>query len=124
MGIEQRNAPRVSLNVPFRLITTGLISHTIDGETIDVSERGLGIKFGRGKVPAIDSVMEDLVEDRLPVEITLRLPEGSISVKGHVVWWGLLGDDERFALRAGILLSTDWNEGDWKRIEDSIAARP
>ncbi|MGH7821723.1 MAG: PilZ domain-containing protein [Candidatus Binatia bacterium] len=118
--LEQRNAPRRSLAVPFRMMTSGRVPQTIDGETIDVSARGLGIKFGRGKSLGIDSLLEGLVEDRVGVEVTLRLPQGSVSVHGQIMWWGLLGDDERFAMRAGVLLRDGWSEADWKLIEENL----
>jgi hypothetical protein len=93
---------------------------TIDGLTMDISPKGIGVKLGRGRVAGIDSLLETLVEDRLPVEVTLRLPQGAVSVEGQLMWWGLLGDDERFALRAGILLREGWSDADWKLIQENL----
>ena len=111
--LDQRTAPRQNLSVPFRLMTTGRTPQTIDGITLDVSPRGLGVKFGRAKLAGIDALLETLVEDRLPIEVTLRLPEGAVTVEGQVMWWGLLGEDEQFAVRAGVLLLKDWSDADW-----------
>ena len=47
----------------------------------------------------------------------MRLPEGSIRMEGQLMWWGLLGDDDKFGIRAGVLLSAPWNESDWGLIE-------
>jgi hypothetical protein len=118
--LEQRTAPRQALSVPVRIITTGRHPETIDGVTLDISMKGLGVKFGRGKMAGLDALLETLVEDRLPVQIMLRLPQGSVTVEAQVVWWGLLGDDEKFALRAGVLLRQEWSDTDWKLIEDNL----
>ena len=118
---EQRTAPRQTLSVPFRLLTRGRTPQTIDGMTLDVSPRGIGVKFGRGNLAGLDSLLENLVEDRLPVEVTLRLTQGSVTTQGQVMWWGFLGDDEQFALRAGILLPKEWSEADWKLLQANLA---
>jgi hypothetical protein len=102
------------------MIVAGRSGEIIDGETIDVSSRGMGVKFARGKTPGVDLLLETLVEDRLPVDITLRLPEGSVSAAGNVVWWGMLGDDEKFALRGGVLLLQNWPDADWTLIQKNL----
>ena len=107
--------------MPFRLTTAGRAPETVDGETIDVSGTGLGVKFSSRGARKIDVLLETLVEDRLTVEVSLRLPEGSVSAQGQVVWWGLLGDDDKFAVRAGILLPSPWSDSDWRLIEKNLA---
>jgi hypothetical protein len=37
------------------------------------------------------------------------------------MWWGVLGDDEKFALRGGILLIDDWSDPDWHLIEKYLS---
>ena len=122
VGAERRTAIRQALRVPFRLSTGGRAPQTVDGETIDVSETGLGVKFSGRGAGKLDALLETLVEDRLSVEIMLRLPEGSIGIQGQVVWWGLLGDDDKFGIRAGILLPSPWLESDWRLIEKNLVA--
>jgi len=118
-GADRRTSLRQSLRVPFRLSTAGRAPQIVDGETIDVSASGLGVKFS-SRVEKLDTLLETLVEDRLSVEIMLRLPEGSVSTQGHVVWWGLLGDDDKFGIRAGILLPSSWSDSDWLLIEKNL----
>lgn len=118
---EQRSLPRQILAVPFRLVVSGRSGDIIDGETSDVSPKGIGVKFSRGRLSAIDALLETMVEDRLSVEVTLRLPEGSVSAGGQVMWWGMLGDDEKFSLRAGILLREEWSDADWNLIQKNLA---
>jgi PilZ domain len=120
-GAERRTSLRQSLRVPFRLSTTGRTAQTVDGETIDVSESGLGVKFSSG-TQKLDALLETLVEDRLSVDVMLRLPEGSVRTTGQVVWWGLLGDDDKFGIRAGVLLRSAWSESDWLLIEKNLSA--
>src|SRR5256885_16784610 len=117
---ERRGSLRQSLRVPFRLNTRGRLAETIDGETIDVSNSGLGVKFSNRGASKLDTLLETLVEDRLTVEVMLRLPEGSVSTQGQVVWWGLLGDDDKFGIRAGILLPSPWSDSDWQLIERNL----
>jgi len=118
-GADRRTSLRQSLRVPFRLSTAGRAPQIVDGETIDVSASGLGVKFS-SRVEKLDTLLETLVEDRLSVEIMLRLPEGSVSTQGQVVWWGLLGDDDKFGIRAGILLPSSWSDSDWLLIEKNL----
>ena len=92
----------------------------MDGETIDISGTGLGVKLSSSRASKLDALLESLVEDRLTVEIMLRLPEGSVSTQGQVVWWGLLGDDDKFGIRAGILLPGSWSDADWELIEKNL----
>ena len=94
----------------------------VEGETLDVSSNGLGVKLRRGKSVSIDELLEALVEDRLAIEVLLRLPEGSVSAEGQLMWWGLLGDDEGFTIRAGILLQKGWSPTDWQLIEKNLGA--
>jgi hypothetical protein len=117
---EQRATIRRTLAVPVRLTVPGRAATPIDGQTLDVSEGGLGIKLASGP-GNLAPLLEDLVEDRQTIEITLRLEQGSVSNRGHLVWWGLLGDDPRFAVRAGILLSEPWAESDWRLIDKSTS---
>lgn len=120
-SVEQRGSVRLTLHVPFRLVTSGRAAQTVDGETLDVSAVGVGVKIGRGKPGIVDNLLESLVEDRLTVEVSLRLPQGSVRGEGQVMWWGVLGGDEdRLSLRAGILLSEPWSDADWKLIEASL----
>ncbi|HUE39173.1 MAG TPA: PilZ domain-containing protein [Candidatus Binatia bacterium] len=119
LGADRRTSLRQSLRVPFRLSTAGRAPQIVDGETIDVSASGLGVKFS-SRVEKLDTLLETLVEDRLSVEIMLRLPEGSVSTQGQVVWWGLLGDDDKFGIRAGILLPSSWSDSDWLLIEKNL----
>jgi hypothetical protein len=119
---DRRSSLRQALCVPFRLSTQGRSPQTIDGETIDVSDSGLGVKFSSPAAGKVDALLESLVEDRLTVEIMLRLPEGSIRMLGQVVWWGLLGDDDSFSVRAGILLPQPWSDSDWELIEKNFAS--
>lgn len=119
LGADRRTSLRQSLCVPFRLSTAGRAPQIVDGETIDVSASGLGVKFS-SRVEKLDTLLETLVEDRLSVEIMLRLPEGSVSTQGQVVWWGLLGDDDKFGIRAGILLPSSWSDSDWLLIEKNL----
>jgi len=121
-GAERRTSIRQSLRVPFRLSTAGRAPQTVDGETIDVSGTGLGVKFSSRGPGKLDALLETLVEDRLSVEIMLRLPEGSVRTQGQVVWWGLLGDDDKFGIRAGILLPSPWADSDWQLIEKNLVA--
>lgn len=116
---EQRTASRVALSVPFRLVCDRM-SHTIDGETTDVSGKGIGVKFGRTGSRQVDALLEGLVEDRLSVDVVLRLPQGSVRAQGRMMWWGLLGDDDRFSIRAGILLDQRWSAADWELIEKNV----
>jgi hypothetical protein len=109
------------LTVPLRLSTQGRAPQTIEGETIDVSGSGLGVKFSSRAATKIDTLLESLVEDRLTVDIIMRLPEGSIRIQGQVMWWGLLGDDDKFGIRAGILLSSAWADSDWALIEKNLS---
>ena len=118
---DRRTSLRQSLHVPFRLTTSDRAAQIVDGETIDVSESGLGVKFSSG-TQKLDALLETLVEDRLSVDIMLRLPEGSVRARGQVVWWGLLGDDDKFGIRAGILLPSAWSESDWVLIEKNLVA--
>ena len=121
MASDRRSSLRHALSVPLRLSTPGRSPQTIDGETIDVSGSGIGVKFATRAAQKVDSFLESLVEDRLTVEIIMRLPEGSIRMQGQVMWWGLLGDDDKFGIRAGILLSSSWAESDWGLIEKNLA---
>jgi hypothetical protein len=118
----RRSSLRRALCVPFRLSTLGRLSQTIDGETIDVSGNGLGVKFSTRAAEKLDALLESLVEDRLTVEIMLRLPEGSVRLQGQVVWWGLLGDEDQFGIRAGILLPQPFSDSDWAVLEKHIGA--
>src|SRR5205807_10417405 len=106
-----------AMSVPLRLSTPGRSPQTIDGETIDVSGSGLGVRFSTRSPNKVDTLLESLVEDRQTVEIIMRLPEGSIRMQGQVMWWGLLGDDDQFGIRAGILLSSGWADSDWGLVE-------
>ncbi len=119
---DQRSSARRPLTVPFRLTTQGRSSQVIDGETLDVSGTGLGIKFASAASSKLDSALETLVEDRVAVEITLRLPQGSVTSSGQLAWWGLIGDDARFSIRAGILLARPWSDADWELIENNLAS--
>jgi hypothetical protein len=121
MASDRRSSVRHSFSAPLRLSTQGRSPQTIEGETIDVSGSGLGVKFSSRTTKPIDVLLESLVEDRLTVEIIMRLPEGSIRIHGQVMWWGLLGDDDKFGIRAGVLLSTPWAESDWQLIEKNLA---
>lgn len=117
---DQRRFTRAPLAVPFRMIPAGRTADAVDGETLDVSSNGLGVKLRRGRGGAVDELLERLVEDRLPIEAMLRLPEGSVAAEGQLMWWGLLGDDEGFTIRAGILLPKGWNSADWQLIEKNF----
>jgi hypothetical protein len=117
---EQRRFERRSLGVPFRMAPKDRPSDAIEGETLDVSEFGMAVKLGRSDVAARDSLLQRLVEDRDPVDVWLRLPEGSVSAHGQVTWWGLLGDEGEVAIRAGILLPRGWNAQDWTLIEKNL----
>jgi hypothetical protein len=121
LGADRRSSLRQSLRVPFRLSTAGRAPQTVDGETMDVSGAGLGVKFS-SRAEKLDTLLETLVEDRLSIEIMLRLPEGSVRTQGQVVWWGLLGDDDKFGIRAGILLPSPWSDSDWILIEKNLVA--
>ncbi len=121
LSADRRSSLRQSLRVPFRLSTPGRAPQTVDGETMDVSGAGLGVKFS-SRAEKLDTLLETLVEDRLSVEIMLRLPEGSVRTQGQVVWWGLLGDDDKFGIRAGILLPSPWSDSDWVLIEKNLVA--
>ena len=99
------------------MIAAGRVSEAVDGETMDVSSKGLGVKLGKGNIAKVEALLESLVEDRQPAEVTLRLPEGSVRIEGQVMWWGILGDDREFALRAGILLPNGWSDSNWTLIE-------
>jgi len=121
LGAERRTSLRQTLRVPFRLSTGDRAAQIVDGETIDVSESGLGVKFSSG-TQKVDALLETLVEDRASVDIMLRLPEGSVRSRGQVVWWGLLGDDDKFSIRAGILLPSPWSASDWLLIEKNLVA--
>ena len=121
MASDRRSSVRHSISAPLRLSTQGRSPQTIEGETIDVSGSGLGVKFSTRATRQVDTLLESLVEDRLTVEIIMRLPEGSIRIDGQVMWWGLLGDDDKFGIRAGVLLSTPWAESDWQLIEKNLA---
>jgi hypothetical protein len=102
------------------LITSGRVAATVDGLTLDVSPRGVGVTFPRERLQELESLLETLVEDRLPLEITLRLPQGSVTATGQLVWWGLLGEPGDLSIRAGILLRDDWPEADWKLIQKNL----
>ena len=104
------------------MIPRGRAGDAIEGQTLDVSPTGLGVKLVRGRSAAVDELLETLVEDRLPIEAMLRLAEGSVSAEGQLMWWGLLGDDEGFTIRAGILLPKGWSSTDWQLIESNIKA--
>jgi hypothetical protein len=117
---EQRRFSRAPLTVPFRLVPRGRPLEAVDGETLDVSSNGIGVKLRRGRSVAIDELLESLVEDRMAIEVLLRLPEGSVSAEGQLMWWGLLGDDEGFTIRAGILLKTGWSTADWQLLEKNL----
>jgi hypothetical protein len=119
---DQRSSARRGLTVPFRLTTRGRLSQVIDGETIDISGEGVGIKFASSGRDKLDSLLESLVEDRVAVELTLRLPEGSVTSTGQVMWWGLLGDDSKFSVRAGILLPKPWSDADWLLIDKNLGS--
>ena len=119
---EQRRFSRSPLSVPFRMVPRGRGVDAVEGETLDVSSNGLGVKLRRGKSVSIDELLEALVEDRLAIEVLLRLPEGSVSAEGQLMWWGLLGDDEGFTIRAGILLQKGWSPTDWQLIEKNLSA--
>ena len=117
-GSEKRQFERASLGVPLRLVPKDRPQDVVEGETVDISLNGIGAKFGRRL--SVDALLERLVEDRLPVEISLRLPEGSVSTEGQLMWWGLLGEDEAFGIRAGVLLPKGWAERDWQLISRSV----
>lgn len=103
------------------MIPRGRSGEAIEGQTLDVSPNGLGVKLVRGhSASAVDELLETLVEDRLPIEAMLRLAEGSVSAEGQLMWWGLLGDDEGFTIRAGILLPKGWSSADWLLIEKNL----
>jgi hypothetical protein len=119
-GAEQRRFTRAPLSVPFRMVPRGRPLEAIDGQTLDVSSNGIGAKLRRGRSVSIDELLENLVEDRLDIEVLLRLPEGSVSAEGQLMWWGLLGDDEGFTIRAGILLKKGWSTTDWQLIEKNL----
>ncbi|MGH7803053.1 MAG: PilZ domain-containing protein [Candidatus Binatia bacterium] len=119
---EQRHFTRAPISVPFRLVPRGRPLEAVDGQTLDVSSNGIGVKLRRGRSVSIDELLETLVEDRLSIEVMLRLPEGSVSAEGQLMWWGLLGDDEGFTIRAGILLKTGWSTTDWQLIEKNLLA--
>jgi hypothetical protein len=38
------------------------------------------------------------------------------------MWWGLLGDEDKFAIRAGVLLPTAWSDDEWDLIEKNLGA--
>lgn len=118
--IERRRAARATLDVAFRMVAAERPSEPIDGRTLDVSERGIGVKFGPSGVDKLDMLLETLVEDRAVVEVTLRLPEGSVSAKGHLMWWGLLGEPDGYSIRGGVLLSEGWSPEDWQLIEENL----
>jgi hypothetical protein len=120
--IEQRQFTRAPLSVPFRLVPRGRAQEAVDGQTVDVSNNGVGVKLRRGPKVSIDEMLEGLVEDRLSIEVLLRLPEGSVSAEGQLMWWGLLGDDEGFTIRAGILLKKGWSTTDWQLIEKNLGS--
>ena len=117
---EQRRFTRAPLSVPFRMVPRGRPLDAIDGQTLDVSSNGIGAKLRGGRSVSIDELLESLVEDRLEIEVLLRLPEGSVSAEGQLMWWGLLGDDEGFTIRAGILLKKGWSTTDWQLIEKNL----
>ena len=119
---ERRTTNRRTLRVPLRITTRGRLPQTIDGQTIDVSDTGLGVRFAKSNSQAkLDALLESLVEDRLAVELMLRLPEGSLSTEGCVMWWGLLGEEDKFGIRAGILLTRSWTAADWQLIEKNVS---
>ena len=117
---DQRRFTRAPLSVPFRMVPRGRPNEAVDGQTLDVSANGVGVKLRHGKTISIDELLEGLVEDRLAIEVMLRLPEGSVSAEGQLMWWGLLGDDEGFTIRAGILLKKGWSSSDWSLIEKNL----
>jgi hypothetical protein len=118
---ERRILARQALRVPLRMTTRGRLPQQADGETMDVSAQGIGVRFqSTANQAKLDTLLESLVEDRLLVEVMLRLPEGSLSSEGHVAWWGLLGDDDKFGIRTGILLARPWSEADWELIEKNV----
>ncbi|MGH7897737.1 MAG: hypothetical protein ACREQQ_07285 [Candidatus Binatia bacterium] len=118
---ERRTTARRALRVPLRLTTRGRLPQQIDGETTDVSSLGLGVKFPSSRNQArLDTLLESLVEDRLVIEVMLRLPEGSVGCEARVVWWGLLGDEDKFGIRAGVLLAQPWSDMDWELIEKNV----
>lgn len=119
---EQRRFNRAPLAVPFHMIPRGRAGDTIEGQTLDVSPTGLGVKLVRGRSGAVDELLETLVEERLPIEAMLRLTEGSVSAEGQLMWWGLLGDEDGFTIRAGILLPKGWSSADWLLIESNLKA--
>lgn len=98
----------------------GLAPREIRGETTDISGNGLGVKLSSEGPGKFDMLLESLVEDRLSVEVLVGLPQGSLRVEGHVVWWGLLGDDDQYGIRAGILLLRPWSDDDWAVIEKNL----
>ena len=104
------------------MVPRGRPLEAIDGQTLDVSSNGIGAKLRGGRSVSIDELLESLVEDRLEIEVLLRLPEGSVSAEGQLMWWGLLGDDEGFTIRAGILLKKGWSATDWQLIEKNLGA--
>jgi hypothetical protein len=122
MASDRRSSVRHAFSAPLRLSTPGRSPQTIEGETIDVSGSGIGVKFATRAATKIDALLESLVEDRLTVDIIMRLPEGSIRIQGQVMWWGLLGDDDKFGIRAGVLLASPWAETDWRLIEKHLNA--
>lgn len=118
---EKRKFERTVLAVSFRLVPKERPGDAIDGETIDVSANGLGVKIVRDAVGKVDRLLEELVEDRVTVEVLLRLPEGSVAAEGYLMWWALLGENEGCAIRAGVLLRSGWSAQDWKLISKSLA---
>lgn len=122
LNAERRRSLRQSLRVPCHLRTTGLAPREIRGETTDISGSGLGVKLSSDGPGKLDMLLESLVEDRLSIEVLIALPQGSLRVEGHVVWWGLLGDDDQYGIRAGILLLRPWSDDDWAVIEKNLTA--
>jgi hypothetical protein len=120
--LDRRSSLRRAICVPFRMSTMERLVQTVDGETIDVSNTGLGVKFSSRGPAKLDALLETLVEDRLTVEVMLRLPEGLVTSKGQVVWWGLLGNDDKYGIRAGVLLPSPWSDADWQLIEKNLTA--
>lgn len=117
---ERRQALRSTLDVAFRIVAVEHPLEPIDGRTLDVSARGVGVKFGPSGVDKLDMLLETLVEDRAIVEVTLRLPEGSVSARGHLMWWGLLGESDGYSIRGGVLLSEGWSPEEWQLIEKNL----
>jgi hypothetical protein len=121
-GGEQRRYERTNLEVAFRLVPRDRPNDSVEGHTIDVSANGAGVKFSRGRGGKIDALLEQLVEERSEIEIHLRLPEGSVSASGTLMWWGLLGEEEGYTLRGGVLLPRGWSARDWDLIQKIIKA--